>query len=89
MAAATVSGPLPLVGRVHRLYLTLLPGQLVEAKNALDRARRIGVISERSTLRDATDCLVQQEKSPLCSPHGAWEGPRRRPTLVTGRALPR
>lgn len=66
----------------------LLPGQLVEAKNALNLARRIDAISERSTLRDATDCLVQQEKPPLGTPRGAWEGPGRQPVLAAGRPLP-
>jgi hypothetical protein len=50
----------------------LLPGQLVEAENAIDLARCIDAISKRSTLRDATDCLVLQEKPPLGTPrrHG-------------------
>ncbi|GAA2619353.1 hypothetical protein GCM10010411_63870 [Actinomadura fulvescens] len=65
----------------------LLPGQLVEAKNAIDLARRIDALSERSTPRDVTGCFIQQEKAPQRTPKGSWEDRGRQPSLAPGRTL--
>lgn len=72
----------------------LLPDQLVEAKNALDLARRIDAIRERSALRGTAARHVQRAMPLPRTPHGAWAdrsrlmspaARRHRPTAAAAR----
>lgn len=66
----------------------LLPDQLVEAKNALDLARRIDAIRERSALRRTAARDVQRARPLPRTPHGAWADRSRQTSPAARRHRP-